>query len=452
MSTRTMPTLSAPHPPTAEIPVDDALALILASVDVLAPTERIPFTSAAGRVLAAPVAAPEAMPPFAASSRDGYAVVAADGVGARRVVGEAVAGGAGGVVVTAGTAARITTGAPLPQGADAVVMVEDIARGFAALGEDAAPTDGADWISVQRGVEAGENVRPAGQDYAAGDVVLHAGDVVGAAELGLLASVGAVEVEVVRRPKVIVFSTGDELVEPESALGPGQIRDSNRFALAEAVRQAGADVLFAGHIGDEQGDLEALGAAVASADVLVTSGGVSMGHRDLVKPWLAEHGRLVFGRVRTKPGKPVTFAIVEGTPCFALPGFPVSALVCFELFVRPALRRMAGHREVRRPSWPVRLAHDVVHAGDRVEFARAVVTVGDDGRATAATTGFQGSGRLLSLAHANALLRLEGESGVTRAGAMVTAILTGPVGGDTAVSAASSRMNVADGARTGGRR
>lgn len=434
-----MPTLSAPHPPTAEIPVDDALALILASVDVLPDPERISFAQAAGRVLAAPVAAREAMPPFAASSRDGYAVVAADGAGPRRVVGEAVAGGMGGVVVTPGTAARITTGAPLPAGANAVVMVEDVVvedteRDVVAPGGAVAPVDGATdglgagaRIVVHRAVEAGENVRPVGQDYAAGAVLLEAGDVVGAAELGLLASVGAVEVDVVRRPRVIVFSTGDELVEPEDDLGPGQIRDSNRFALAEAVRQAGADVLFAGHIGDEPGDQEALGAAVASADALVTSGGVSMGHRDLVKPWLAEHGRLVFGRVRTKPGKPVTFAIVDGTPCFALPGFPVSALVCFELFVRPALRRMAGYRDVLRPTWPVRLAHDVAHAGDRVEFARAVVTVGGDGRAAAATTGFQGSGRLLSLAHANALLRLDDPSGITRAGATVTAILTGPV-------------------------
>lgn len=410
-----MPALQAPHPPTPEIPVDDALALILARVAPL-PAERIAFTQAAGRVLAAPVAAREAMPPFAASSRDGYAVVAADGTGTRRVIGEAVAGGSGGLVVTAGTAARITTGAPLPAGADAVVMMED--------------TDGGhDVVEMLGTVHAGENVRPVGQDYGAGDVLLAPGAVLGPAEIGLLASAGAIEVDVYRRPRVIVYSTGDELVEPDRMPGPGQIRDSNRFAMAEAVREAGGEIVFAGHLGDDADDVGALAAAVTSADVVVTSGGVSMGHLDLVKPWLAANGTLVFGRVRTKPGKPVTFALVGGTPCFALPGFPVSTLVCFELFVRPALRAMGGHVDVRRPVWPVALAHDVSHAGDRVEFARAVVTLGTDGRPAATTTGFQGSGRLLSMAGANALLRLEGASGIARAGDIVPAIIVGPVGG-----------------------
>ena len=435
-----MTTLNAPHPPTAEIPVDDALALILAAVAPL-PAEHIPFSQAAGRVLAAPVVAREAMPPFAASSRDGYAVIAADGEGTRRVIGEAVAGGVGGLVVTAGTAARITTGAPLPAGADAVVMVEDTTPGSVALehgsGGDIGAAGGTDRdrggtggaITVRRAVVAGENVRPVGQDYGAGEVLLAPGAVLGPAEIGLLASAGAVEVDVYRRPRVIVYSTGDELVEPDAPLGPGQIRDSNRFAMAEAVKEAGGEVVFAGHLGDDADDVDALAAAVTSADVVVTSGGVSMGHLDLVKPWLATNGTLVFGRVRTKPGKPVTFALVGGTPCFALPGFPVSTLVCFELFVRPALRAMGGHADVRRPVWPVALAHDIAHAGDRVEFARAVVAVGADGRPVARTTGFQGSGRLLSMAGANALLRLEGAAGLARAGDVVPALIIAAVGG-----------------------
>ena len=425
-----MPPLRAPHAPTPEIPVDDALALILASVAPL-PAERIPFTQAAGRVLAAPVSAHEAMPPFAASSRDGYAVIAADGIGTWRVIGEAVAGGAGSLVVTAGTAARITTGAPLPAGADAVVMVEDTERDFVARGPDGGGDVGGagDDIVVLRAVEVGENVRPVGQDYGAGDVLLAPGTVLGPAEIGLLASAGAMEVDVFRRPRVIVYATGDELVEPDRTPGPGQIRDSNRFAMAEAVKEAGGEVVFAGHLGDDADDVDALAAAVTSADVVVTSGGVSMGHLDLVKPWLAANGTLVFGRVRTKPGKPVTFALVGGTPCFALPGFPVSTLVCFELFVRPALRTMGGHIDVRRPLWPVALAHDVAHAGDRVEFARAVVTLGADGRPVARTTGFQGSGRLLSMAGANALLRLEGAAGLARAGDVVPALIIAPVGG-----------------------
>ncbi len=424
--------LAAPHPPTAEIDVDDAVARILAAVGVVGPPERVAFHAATGRVVAAPVVAPDAMPPFAASARDGYAVVAADGAGPRRVVGEAVAGAGAGVAVGRGEAARITTGAPLPPGADAVVMVEDTRPAGAAAPAGPGPSAaGHADVEIRRAVAPGENVRPVGQDHAAGDVLVPAGVVVGAAEVGLMASAGAVAVDVHRRPRVIVFSTGDEVVEPEGALRPGQIRDSNRFALAEAARAAGAEVVFAGHLGDEAADLDALAAAVASADAVVTSGGVSMGHRDLVKPWLAAHGELVFGRVRTKPGKPVTFARVGGTPCFALPGFPVSALVCFELFVRPALLVMGGRdpADAHRPVWPVRLAHDLAHAGDRVEFARAVVRLGADGRPEAATTGFQGSGRLLSLAGANALLRLEGAAGRTPAGATVPALIVGPVGG-----------------------
>lgn len=421
MSEAPMPPLNAPHPATAEIAVDDAVARILSAVAPVGPSEPVAFHAAAGRVVAEDVTARDAMPPFAASARDGFAVHAGDGDAPRRVVGEAVAGAAAAFAVGAGEAARITTGAPLPPGADAVVMVEDTA----------AEPDGGDGprVRLSRAVAAGENVRPVGQDHAAGDVVVAAGAVVGPAEVGLLASVGAETVVVHRRPRVAVFSTGDEVVGPGEALEPGQIRDSNRFALAEAVREAGAEVLFAGHLGDDAADLDALAAAVASADAVVTSGGVSMGHRDLVKPWLAAHGELVFGRVRTKPGKPVTFALVDGTPCFALPGFPVSALVCFELFVRPALRAMGGHRPVTRPVWPVRLAHDVTHAGDRVEFARAVVRIGPDGTPTAATTGFQGSGRLLSLAGANALLRLEGAAGLTPSGAVVPAVIVGPVDG-----------------------
>lgn len=397
------------------IELDEALAIVRAALGPL-PAERVALGEAAGRVLAEAVVAREAMPPFAAASVDGWAVVAADGPGERRVVGLVDAGGAAGAFVRPGTAARVATGAPIPAGADAVVMVEDsLPHG-----------DGTDAVAIRRAPTPGDGVRPVGVDYPAGAELLAPGRPLGAAALGLAASAGAAEVAVYRRPRVAVFSSGDELVEPGEPLRPGAIRDGNRFALAAAAAEAGAEVVAVGTLRDRAEDLERLGAAVAGADAVVTSGGVSMGRLDLVKPWLEAHGRVAFGRVRVKPGKPVTFAHVGETPCFGLPGFPVSALVCFELFVRPALRRLGGHAEVERPVWPVRLAERVVHAPDRVELVRAVVSLGSDGP-VARTTGAQGSGRLLGLAGANALLRLPDGRGATEAGERVAAMVLGPV-------------------------
>jgi molybdenum cofactor synthesis domain-containing protein len=411
---------AAAHPanrsPYPQLPVDEALALVLHAVAPL-PTVALPFEQALGLVLAETVLAREPMPPFAASAKDGYAVVAADGQGTRRVLGEAVAGNASDLVVGPGKAARITTGAPLPRGADAVVMVEDTV------------IPSPDGVTINRAVSPGENIRRVGEDYEAAAKILAAGTLVGPAEVGLLASAGAAVVHCHRRPRVAVFSTGDELVKPASELRPGQIRDSNRFALAAAAREAGAEVVTSATIGDQHTALSALADAVTSTDAVITSGGVSMGHRDLVKPWLAEHGELIFGRVLSKPGKPVTFALVKGRPFFALPGFPVSAMVSFELFVRPALRRMAGDDSEARPRLRVRLAETIEHAADRVEFVRAVVWQDTDGVPCARTTGFQGSGRLLSLSGANALLRMEPGAGRTAAGTIVNALLIRRISG-----------------------
>ena len=413
--------IRSPYP---QVPVDEAVERALAAVSALSPVN-VAFESAIGLVLASPVQARESMPPFAASSRDGYAIRASS-AGANeplRVIGEAVAGLASDLQIGPGEAARITTGAPIPDGADAVVMVENTTR------------DG-DTIRLEHSihsVSSGENIRPIGQDYPAGATILDTGTVIGAADLGLLASVGATVVSVHPRPRVAILSTGDELVPPDTTPGPGQIRDSNRFALAAAAREAGADVISSGRIGDESDELSALQAAIASADVVVTSGGVSMGHRDRVKPWLAEYGEIVFGRVRTKPGKPVTLAIVDETPVFALPGFPVSALVSFEVFARPALLKMAGHAHVQRPRWPVRAGHDLSHADDRVEFQRANVSIDSKGLPIAFTTGFQGSGRLLSMSGANALLLLPEGTGQTAEGTMIEALIVGPIHGSDRV-------------------
>jgi len=241
---------------------------------------------------------------------------------------------------------------------------------------------------------------------AVGESILTRGTVLGAAEVGLLAAVGQVRVAVHPRPVVALMATGDELVPPNEAPAPGRIRDSNSDALLAAVTLAGGIPLHLGRAGD---DVPALRRAVLEglerADVVLTSGGVSMGTRDLIKPILEELGTVHFGRLAAKPGKPTTFATVRGVPCFGLPGFPVSSLVMFELFVRPALRLLAGHTRLWRPQITVRLAHAIRHEPDRTEFQRAVVSQ-RDGEYWAETTGDQVSGRLKSMVGANALIRL----------------------------------------------
>ncbi|MCS7281799.1 MAG: molybdopterin molybdotransferase MoeA [Anaerolineae bacterium] len=368
------------------------------------------LTEAMGLVLAEEVRAEENYPPFAASTVDGWAVVAADDSPRRRILeGSGLAGEVPQAHVVPGTAARVMTGAPLPPGSDAVVMRED-------------SVEEGEFVRFTRAVRPGENVRPAGSDIAAGTIVLKAGTPLGPAEIGLLATVGRFSVRVHPRPRVAVLSTGDELVEPWEVPGPGQIRDSNRYALIAAVRQAGGEVVHSGRVSDRAEDLqEEVRRALEEADVLITSGGVSEGDRDLVGVVLSELGIVHFRRVRQKPGKPLTFATVGGKPCFALPGNPVSALVSFELYVRPALRRMAGHTLLRRPEVEVRLRHPVRPDPARVEFVRAVVER-EENQWWARTTGSQASSRLLSLTGANALLRIPPGPPLPE-GAVVSAIL-----------------------------
>jgi molybdenum cofactor synthesis domain-containing protein len=391
------------------IPLEEAWDRVEQSLGPLAPVE-VPLVDLLGLVLAEDVTATEDMPPFRASRMDGYAVRAEDGQETRQVVGEQDAGDMMDVNVRPGTALRIMTGAPVPDGADAVIPVEDTEeRGGR--------------VHLKRGVEPGENIRPIGADIATGDLVLAKGTVIGPAEVGLLATVGRTRVLAVPRPRVAVLATGDELVPPDETPGPGQIRDSNSFALAAAVTATGAVPQRVEQIMDTPEALrDAIVRALEHADMVITSGGVSMGTRDLVKPVLEELGTVHFGRVAVKPGKPLTYATVRNKPVLGLPGFPVSSLVSFENVVRPALRILAGHRSLWRPEVTAKLEHSIRHAPDRQEYQRAVVTE-RDGVYSANTTGSQASSRLGSLAGANALLRIPRGVGDLEQGAEVTALL-----------------------------
>jgi len=396
------------------VAVEAALQTILDHTPVLEP-EEISLAEVLGRTLAEEVTSSENMPPFDASTVDGYAVIAADGSAERAILSEITAGQVGEVIVRAGTAARIMTGAPLPPGADAVVMVEDTAE-----------ADGR--VTVRKALRPGENVQPMGADLAVGQPVLAAGTVLGAPEIGLLATLGRTRVKVGRRPRVAVMATGDELVEASQAPGPGAIRDSNGPSLMASVREVGAIPISLGIGRDDEAEQEArIAAGLDQADMVLTSGGVSVGSRDLIKPILERLGQVHFGRVAIKPGKPLTFATVGPKLVFGLPGNPVSTLVTFEVFVRPALLKMEGRRAVLRPRVEVVLEHDVKPSPDRTEYQRAVVRW-EGGRLLARTTGSQVSSRLLSMVGANGLIIIEPGEAKVPAGSTVPALLTGPLG------------------------
>jgi molybdopterin molybdotransferase len=261
-------------------------------------------------------------------------------------------------------------------------------------------------------------------DLARGQLVLAARSRIGPAEVGLLATAGRASVPVYRRPRIAVLATGDELVEPHQTQPPGSVRDSNRYALMAAAEEAGAEVVWHGHAIDDEALLEAaMRQGLAAADVLLTSGGVSMGTRDLIKPLLERMATIQFGRVSFKPGKPLTFATTADRKlAFGLPGFPVSSLVTFEVFVRPALLKMGGAERVLRPRIDVALGHPIRPDPIRPEYQRATVSW-EDGRFVARTTGLQASSRLLSIVGANALLELEAGGEPLAAGTMVPALL-----------------------------
>lgn len=411
--------------PYTMISVADALAAVLSQAQPL-DAQETSLANALGLILAKPVVANDPLPPFPASIKDGYAVVAADGPGDYPVVGEATAGRLADFAVAPGTVAYITTGAPLPPGADAVVMVEET---------EPLPTDGARRVRIRQAVPPGADVRPVGSDIAIGEEVLAAGTCLGPAEIGLLATVGAATVAVYPRPRVAILSTGDELVDPDQTPGPGQIRDSNRSTLAAAVTAAGGVPTDLGIGRDEQAQLtERVQHGLAVADVLLTTGGVSMGDLDLIKPLLERHGQVHFGRIRMKPGKPVTFATVEVAGrrklVFGLPGNPVSSLVTFYLLAVPAIRKLAGWPNPHLRRVQAVLEQPLPLDAYRPEFHRATLrwdaALHDGcGGYRALSTGSQTSSRLLSLRTANALLELPQAEGELPAGAVVSALWIG---------------------------
>ncbi len=391
------------------IEVDEALHIVLQHTAPLLP-QAVATVAALDMVLAQEVIAQEDLPPFPCSSKDGFAVIAADTTNPRRLIGEQTAGYIADLRVEPGTCVRITTGAPIPPGADAVIMVEytQEAQGM---------------VTMQRQVAPQADVRPIAQDIRRGQRLLEAGLRLGPQEIGLLASLGFTSVMAQPRPRVAVLSTGNEIVEPDVQPGPGQIRDSNRYALMAAVQRAGGIPVSLGIGSDDREELTAkIVYGLETCDALITSGGVSMGDLDLMKPILETHGQVHFGRVNMKPGKPLTFATMAGKPVFALPGFPVSSLVSFEVFVRPGLLQMAGHRLLLRPRVPVTLADSLQGDAWRPEFHR-VTLIREQGAFVARSTGMQSSGRLLSMVGANGLLALPKQDKPFVAGTTVMAIL-----------------------------
>jgi molybdopterin molybdotransferase len=396
--------------PYEMVEVGQALEAILARAKPLG-TENVELTKARGRFLAEDITADADLPGMPRSSVDGYAVIAADDSAELEVLEEVTAGRLANAQVVRGATSRIMTGGTLPEGADAVVMVEDVEE-----------VDGR--AILQRHPRRGENVHPPGMDLTRGQSVLCKGTRIGAAEVGLLATVGCVHVPVFRRTRVAVLATGDELVEPHQTPPPGVVRDSNRYALMAAAEEAGAEVVWQSHAHDDEAVLErAMREGLAAADALITSGGVSMGTRDLIKPLMEQMGQIHFGRVSFKPGKPLTFATTsDGKFLFGLPGFPVSSLVTFEVFVRPALLKLQGARQVLRPRVEVSLDHEIRPDPFRLEYQRATVTW-EEHRFVARTTGLQSSSRLMSIVGANALLELQPGTEPLPAGTMVQALL-----------------------------
>lgn len=388
------------------ISVEEALERILAEIKPLEITQ-VPLSQSLGLVLAQDIIAQEDIPPFANSAMDGFALLSQDsqprdGTPPRlRISGSVAAGYVATHAVAAGTAMRIMTGAPVPPGADAVIQVE--------LTRSDGPES--EWVEILQAVTAGNNIRPAGEDMRRGQTVLLHGTEIRAGEIGILATLGWASVPVVRRPRVAILGTGDEVIDVDEPLQPGKIRNSNSYLLEAAVKQAGGDADRLGVARDTVESLREKFSEATKYDLILTSGGVSVGDFDLVKDIMQEQGKINFWRINMRPGKPVAFGHISGVPLLGLPGNPVSSAVTFELFGRPVLRKMMGHTRLTRPQIDVIVEDGVQERAMRRHYVRARVAWRDN-HFIAHTTGNQGSNITTSLLNANALVIVP-EGGVT---------------------------------------
>jgi molybdopterin molybdotransferase len=403
------------------ISVEEAQERILSRIAVLG-DERVELARALRRVLAEAVTAPRDIPPWPNSSMDGYALRAADtqGASAERPIRLALAGrvAAGGVAehpLRPGEAFRIFTGAPLPEGADAVIPQEEVSEeGGVAL--------------ILRPVSPGQFVRPRGEDMRAGETVLERGRLLGAAEIGLLATLGRAQLSVVKQPLIGILSTGDEVVDLGGALGPGQIPNSNTYSLMAQVAEAGARPLNLGVARDRVEDIEMRLRWGLGCDLLISSAGVSVGEHDFVKAALERLGaEQHLWLVNMRPGKPIAFATIASEPkaalpVFALPGNPVSAMVTFELFVRPAILRMAGHTRLERSTVTARALAPIPNEGRRRAYLRVTLTA-EAGGWGARLTGEQGSGILRSMVAADGLAVVPGDTTIPTGGDVTVILL-----------------------------
>lgn len=365
-------------------------------------TELVPLALCAGRALGADVRAEHDLPLFDNSSMDGFAVRSADTLASfttLKVIADIPAGSNPQVTLAPGEAARIMTGAPLPHGADAVIPLEATDFKDRPSGSSIPPT-----VSFKTSVQAGANVRPRGMDARAGDVVLQKGRILKPQDLGVLAMLGIASVEVHKKPRVALFSSGDELVDVNAPLEEGKIRDSNSYMLAALIEDAGGTAVRLGAAKDTREAVETLleAAIREEADFILSSAGVSVGAFDFVKEAVESNGRLDFWRVNMRPGKPLAFGEYRGKPFIGLPGNPVSAFVGFEVFVRPVIRRLSGALQENRQKIKVRCGEEIYSDG-RESYLRATLR-SENGALTARLTGHQGSGNLLSLTQADALL------------------------------------------------
>lgn len=425
-----------PDDPSPLLRLEEARERMLHGVEPL-PAEAVELSAAAGRVLAEAVVAKLTLPPWNNSAMDGFAVRSADVTGASaeqpvrlRVVGEVAAGHVPEGRVMPGTGMRVLTGGMMPDGADAVVPVEetDAAQGVAAL---------PDWVSILHSAEAGAHVRRIGSDLMTGDRLVEAGASLTPQALAVIAAAGHGTVCVHRRPRVAVLATGDELVAAGEMVGPAQIHDSNSVSIAAQAADAGADIIRLGIAPDSsEAVLRLLCEGIASADVVVATGGVSVGAHDLVKDGFAAVGKMRLWRVAIQPGKPLAFALAERPDgsvarLFGLPGNPVSSFVTFELFVRPVLRRLSGHTDLSgRDVVRARLTEDVSSAPGRrtfvrVRLVREIVETRDGAPGTdwhAIPSGGQGSHVLSALAHADGLAVVPEDVETLPAGSVVDVI------------------------------